>query len=191
MKLLDTMAAGLTKAVDYVVEKNRKAALINRVKVVIRNEEQNMNSAYVALGKYYFRSLRDENNEETERYCKAVENAMHRIDRAVTKLEELNGEDDGYSCGEGVCSSCECDCDDCPYDEDYDNVASLQDLQKLDGMDGAVEDEDDEGDHHETLHPELIWQEEPEEDAEPSGDPEEEKEAADEEDGNVIPFGND
>lgn len=191
MKLLDTVAAGLTKAVDYVVEKNRKAALINRVKVVIRNEEQNMNSAYIALGKYYFRSLRDEKNEETERYCKAVENAMRRIDRAVTKLEELNGEDDGYSCGEGVCASCECDCDDCPYDEDYDNVASLQDLQKLDGMGGADEDEDDEGGNHENLHPELVWQEGPEEEPDFSGEPGGDKEAADEDDGNVIPFGND
>lgn len=191
MKLLDTVAAGLTKAVDYVVEKNRKAALINRVKVVIRNEEQNMNSAYIALGKYYFRSLRDEKNEETERYCKAVENAMRRIDRAVTKLEELNGEDDGYSCGEGVCASCECDCDDCPYDEDYDNVASLQDLQKLDGMGGADEDDDDEGGNHENLHPELVWQEGPEEEPDFSGGADGDKEAADEDDGNVIPFGND
>lgn len=189
MKLLDTVAAGLTKAVDYVVEKNRKAALINRVKVVIRNEEQNMNSAYVALGKYYFRRLRDEKNEDTERYCKAVENAMRRIDRAVTKLEELNGEDDSSSCGEGVCASCEYDCDECPYDEDYDNAASLQDLQKLDGMQGSGEEEDDDG-GQENLHPELVWREGPEENFSLSDGQDGAEEAADEDDGSVIPFRN-
>ena len=48
----------VTKAVDYVVDKNRKAAMINRLRIVIKNERENTARAYVALGKYYMEHLK-------------------------------------------------------------------------------------------------------------------------------------
>lgn len=166
MKILSTVANGVTKAIDFVVEANRKAALINRIKLVVKSEEKNVNAAFIALGKYYFNNLRDKSVEETERHCRAVETARTRLDRALTKLEELTGEDDEDDC-EDVCSGCDSDCDECYY-EDYDSAAAVEDLKTLDGFETGAETED-----------------EPEE-PDPAGQSGA-REAADESDGGVIP----
>ena len=52
MGIFSVIGNEVTKAVDYVVEKNRKAAMINRLRIVIKNERENTARAYVALGKY-------------------------------------------------------------------------------------------------------------------------------------------
>ena len=38
MGIFSVIGNEVTKAVDYVVEKNRKAAMINRLRIVIKNE---------------------------------------------------------------------------------------------------------------------------------------------------------
>ena len=141
MKILSTVANGVTKAIDFVVEANRKTALINRIKLVVKSEEKNVNAAFIALGKYYFNNLRDKSVEETERHCRAVETARTRLDRALTKLEELTGEDDEDD--EDACSGCDSDCDECYY-EDYDSAAAVQDLKTLDGLETGAETEEEE-----------------------------------------------
>jgi len=82
MSFLNTVSGRITKAVDYIVEKNRKSALINRIRIVIKNERENEARAYVALGKYYFQNMRDPFNEETEKLCKSIENSDQRIKKA-------------------------------------------------------------------------------------------------------------
>ena len=89
MQLFKYVQGGVSGALNYVVDKNRKISLINRVKHVIREEERHANEAYVALGKYYFHHLRDAENNETEFYCAEVDRAERRLQRAETKLEEL------------------------------------------------------------------------------------------------------
>ncbi|MGX8701215.1 hypothetical protein [Caproiciproducens sp.] len=111
MNFFETVTGRVTKAVDYVVEKNRKAALINRIRIVIKNERENEARAYVALGKYYFQNLRDAQNEETEPLCKAVEAADRRIKKAFDKLDELTA-DEEYE--DDACTDCTDDCDYCP-----------------------------------------------------------------------------
>ena len=44
--------------------------------------------------------MRKEENEETEFYCKAVEHANNRIDRALTKLDELTIDAEDFFCDE-------------------------------------------------------------------------------------------
>ena len=46
-------------------------------------------------------------NEETEFYCKAVEHANNRIDRALTKLDELTIDAEDFFCDEDFESACE------------------------------------------------------------------------------------
>ncbi len=111
MNFFDTVSSRVTKAVDYVVEKNRKAALINRIRIVIKNERENEARAYVALGKYYFQNMRDEQNEETEKLCKAVESAGQRMKKAFDKLDEITASED---CEDDACTDCTDDCDYCP-----------------------------------------------------------------------------
>jgi hypothetical protein len=157
MNFLSNVGSGFSKAIDFVVEKNRRIALINRVKVVIRNEEENSQRAYVALGKYYYRNLRDEANSETEIFCSAIENANNRRDRALQKLDDLlapqeepeydeddeDEDEDEY----GMCDEC-CDCCDSYCEED---------LKKLDG---AEDDEDEDETTAKILHPDLAWHDE-------------------------------
>ncbi|WP_277668680.1 hypothetical protein [Caproiciproducens galactitolivorans] len=111
MSIFNNVSEKLAKAVDYVVEKNRKAALINRIRIVIKNERENEARAYIALGKYYFHNLRDENNEETEHLCRAVEESERRMKKAFEKLDEITSsgeeaEDECTDCGDDCCCPC-------------------------------------------------------------------------------------
>lgn len=89
MSFFDTIGGSVSNAFKSVVERNRKAALINRVKIVIKAEEQNAERAYIALGKYYYQNLRDETNGDTELYCELADRANKRLARAGQRLTEL------------------------------------------------------------------------------------------------------
>lgn len=89
MDVFKNVADSVTKAVNFVVDKNRRAAMINRLKIVIRNEKEIEARAYIELGKYYYENLRDPSNGRTEPLCAAVENSDRRLKRAFSKLDEL------------------------------------------------------------------------------------------------------
>lgn len=114
MNFFETVSSNVTKAVDYVVEKNRKAAIMNRIRIVIKNERENEARAYVALGKYYYEHLRDPQNEETEHLCRAVDFSDQRMKKAFAKLDELAAPE---GCEDDACADCADDCDYCPYYE--------------------------------------------------------------------------
>ena len=91
------MSAGgaMQNAVGVVAEKNRKTALANRLRTVIRCEEKAAERAYLALGRYYYHNLRSAANAETETHCIDIEAAEKRIEEAMLKLEALLREDEG------------------------------------------------------------------------------------------------
>ena len=84
-----TAGGAVQSAVGVVAEKNRRTALMNRLRTVIRCEEKAAERAYLALGRYYYHNLRDASNTVTEPYCIDIEAAEQRIDAAVAKLEAL------------------------------------------------------------------------------------------------------
>lgn len=89
MDFFRSAADSVSKAVNYVMDRNRKAAIINRLNIVIRNERDNQMRAYIALGKYYYTRLRDPGNEVTEPLCREAETAGRRLQRAYAKLDDL------------------------------------------------------------------------------------------------------
>lgn len=93
MSLFYNVRRGVSGAIHYVVDQNRKLSLIHRVRGVIRTEEKIANQAYLALGKYYFQNLRDAQNGETEFHCMEIDRANRRISRAMMKLDELTEQD--------------------------------------------------------------------------------------------------
>ena len=97
-----TAGGAVQDAVKVVEEKNRRTALMNRLRTVIRCEEKAEERAYLALGRYYYHNLRDAENSVTEPYCIDIEAAQERIDAAVEKLEALTREDDDEAEGEEV-----------------------------------------------------------------------------------------
>ena len=118
--ILEAIGVSLSRAVEHVVDKNRKTAQINRLKLVIRNEERVSEKAYVALGKYYYHHLRDASDPITEPHCAAIDQASRRMDRAITRLEELCAQPE---CNEEDCASCSYRCTDCgedAFEEDED-----------------------------------------------------------------------
>jgi len=84
----------MQNAVGVVAEKNRKTALANRLRTVIRCEEKAAERAYLALGRYYYHNFRNTANAETETHCIDIEAAEKRIEEAMLKLEALLREDE-------------------------------------------------------------------------------------------------
>ena len=79
----------MQNAVGVVAEKNRKTALANRLRTVIRCEEKAAERAYLALGRYYYNNMRNAANADTEHHCIDIEAAEKRIEDAMQKLEAL------------------------------------------------------------------------------------------------------
>lgn len=117
MKLFKVVGSQVSKAFNFVAEKNHKAAMINRIRIVIKNERENTARAYVALGKYYYEHLRDAQNTETEALCRSVDESTQRINKAFDKLDAITAPAD---IEEDYCSDCNEDCDACPYYEALD-----------------------------------------------------------------------
>jgi len=167
MNFFTNVTSNVTKAVDFVVEKNRKAALVNRIRIVIKNERENAARSYVSLGKYYFDNLRDAQNEETEALCKSVEVSNQRIKKAFQKLDEITTpeiDDDD------ACEDCSANCDCClcyddsdeakqngPLTDDFDLDSSIIDKANDTGTasDEAAKEPDEEAAEDESVIPLL------------------------------------
>ncbi|WP_411675760.1 hypothetical protein [Caproicibacter sp.] len=137
MEVFKNVTDSVTKAVNFVVDKNRRAAIINRLKIVIRNEKEIQARSYIELGKYYYDNMRDSTNERTEPLCVAVDNADRRLKRAFMKLDEMMvpaGVDDE----EEVCGD-ECACAECASDDGDDFFRTFS--AEPDGADEAAADD--------------------------------------------------
>ena len=89
MDFFKKIGKALSGAAGYVGEKNRKTAALNRIRTVIRCEEQAAEKQYLALGRYYYNNLRDKNNSVTEAHCGELEAIEARLDAALLQLEKF------------------------------------------------------------------------------------------------------
>ena len=96
------IAKGVTEARDNIAEKSRKTAVINRLRSVVKLEEARRDRAYMALGRYYYHNLRDDNNENTELHCTAVDEAESRIATALKHLDEIYSEKESNDVAEVI-----------------------------------------------------------------------------------------
>ncbi|MEG1426960.1 MAG: hypothetical protein RSC76_04655 [Oscillospiraceae bacterium] len=87
---------------DVILEKNRKSALTNRLRAVVKCEEQCADRAYLALGRYYYHNLRDVGNPVTEPHCVDVDASEKRLEQAISHLEEIYNENGNNSVIEKV-----------------------------------------------------------------------------------------
>ncbi|MCI1965571.1 MAG: hypothetical protein LKJ17_05495 [Oscillospiraceae bacterium] len=139
MEVFKNVADSVTKAVNFVVDKNRRAAMINRLKIVIRNEKEVEASSYIELGKYYYENMRDASNERTETLCVAVDNADRRLKRAFAKLDEMMVPAAAEEEEEEGCEENSVDEDAAPDDEAFFRSFSAA-QEEPDGTDEAAED---------------------------------------------------
>ncbi len=87
MNLIENVKIGVSAAVETLsdaaqglIEKNRVNAQINRLKLVIKNENSILDKAYIQLGKYYF-----ENSEAPD--AKSVENLFEIVSNSKARLK--------------------------------------------------------------------------------------------------------
>lgn len=82
----------ITDAAQCVADKNRKSAQLNRLKGVMKRENETMAKAYQALGKLYYEKMTDEEREENKFFCQIVENSSSRMEKAhLLYVEIMNG----------------------------------------------------------------------------------------------------
>ena len=87
MEIFKNLSDMVTSARKTISDKSRKNSAISRLKAIIKKEEANCESAYIALGKYYYHTLRDKNDIVAEPKCTILDNSRERIEKAAKKLE--------------------------------------------------------------------------------------------------------
>ena len=60
MDLFNTISCAVAAAYEAVANRNRQAAVNNRLKAVVRSELATINRAYIALGKHFYNDLRSQ-----------------------------------------------------------------------------------------------------------------------------------
>lgn len=88
--IFECMAEKLSDLTNCIIEKNKKAAKNNKLKMFIRNERKMIDKRYYELGKYYYNNLRDSIDEEAEKICKKIDNSKITISNVQDKLREIN-----------------------------------------------------------------------------------------------------
>lgn len=94
MTIFDTVKGTVTTAVDTlssvaqtIVDKNRTNAKLNRLRLVMKNESELMNRAYIALGKQYYEMQKKGNVEVTENQKKLFE-VIEKSKAKIAKARE-------------------------------------------------------------------------------------------------------
>lgn len=92
MAILDTVKGTVTTAVDTIssvtqtlVEKNRTNAKLNRLRLVMKNESELMNRAYISIGKQYYEMQKKgitEPTEEQKKLFTVIETSKAKIAKA-------------------------------------------------------------------------------------------------------------
>ena len=110
MSIIDNVITGVSNAMDNLsytaqalVEKNRVHAQKNRIKTVIQCENRVIDKAFIELGKYYMKNLRDPENERNEELCLAIEESLKKIKLSKERYDFLCAYEDTIS----VCPYCD------------------------------------------------------------------------------------
>ena len=84
----------ITDVAHCVVEKNKKNAQLNRLRRVMKQENDTIAKAYQALGKVYYEKRTDEEKEENKFFCQIVEKSSSRMEKAhIRYMEIMNGKE--------------------------------------------------------------------------------------------------
>ena len=91
MNIIDKVSDSLTQSVDFIIDKNRQAAQLNRLKAIIKSETEILNDAYIALGKQYLKVLdgKTETEVDVEKLRETVTASKQRIKKARARYEYI------------------------------------------------------------------------------------------------------
>ena len=87
MELFKNISEIMENAKKNFSEKGKKAGAAAKLRAIIKAEEKATERAYIALGKYYYNNLRDENDVTAEPYCASLDQSREKIAKAAKKLD--------------------------------------------------------------------------------------------------------
>lgn len=67
--------------------KSRHAAVMNRLRTVLRCQERAAEKEYMALGRYYYNALRDNGSQIAEEHCQKLDRIQEQLDTTLKALE--------------------------------------------------------------------------------------------------------
>lgn len=83
---VNTAVDTISSVTNNIIEKNRTNAQINRLRMVMKNESEMMNRAYIALGKHYYETSKGESGvkpaQNEKELFEVIENSKARIKKA-------------------------------------------------------------------------------------------------------------
>ncbi len=90
MSFIEKISSALSDSLDYLIDKNRQRAKLNRMATVIKNETEILNRAYIALGKHYYKTL-DGKTEDADisQILDTIKSAKIRLKKAKTRYEYI------------------------------------------------------------------------------------------------------
>lgn len=92
MSFFDVLGGAVTGALDFVIEKNKLQAQLNRLRLVMRHESQTIDNAYIALGKHYYENMRDTDNTENKKLCATIDKSKATMKRAQDCCRTLSAQ---------------------------------------------------------------------------------------------------
>ena len=89
MNFINRVGETITQSVDFIVDKSRQAAYLNRLKMLIDGEQETLDCAYIALGKLYAAVLDGQQVNEAENgaLLETIKNSKLRIKKARARYE--------------------------------------------------------------------------------------------------------
>ncbi len=89
MNFINKVGETITQSVDFIVDKSRQAAYLNRLKMIIDGEQETLDCAYIALGKQYAAVLegKEANEDENKALLETITNSKLRIKKARARYE--------------------------------------------------------------------------------------------------------
>lgn len=86
--LADMAMDGAGRLAAGIRQKNRRAAMLNRLRTVIRCQERAAEKEYLALGRYYYNALRNKGDQVTEDHCARLDKINALLDSTLESLEK-------------------------------------------------------------------------------------------------------
>lgn len=89
MKIVNKVGDTISQSVNFIIDKNRQAAQLNRLKAIIQSETEALDNAYIALGKQYLNILEGKPSEDidTSVLRENIENSKLRLKKARARYE--------------------------------------------------------------------------------------------------------
>lgn len=110
MKIIDKVSGSVSQSVDYIIDKNRQAAQLNRLKAIIKTENDTLNNAYIELGKYYFEELEGNapKDADIDALRETVKKTSLKLKKARARYEYIQKYGVPKSEEDGKCSRASC-----------------------------------------------------------------------------------